>query len=58
MDAVWCSKYTYIDSVAACFMMVSCFANSSFLKIEAMFLRNVGLLSTDHTTLYHRRLGS
>jgi hypothetical protein len=37
------------------FTLVSCSAYSSTLKKEAMFLRNVGWLSTDYTALYPRR---
>jgi hypothetical protein len=38
------------------FTLVSCLSYSSKLKMQAMFLRNVGRLSTDYTPLYGRRL--
>jgi hypothetical protein len=35
--------------------LVPCLAYSSTLKMEAIFLRDIGSLSTDYTVLYPRR---
>jgi hypothetical protein len=39
-------------------MLVSCLVYSSTQTMKAMFLRNVGLLSPEYTTLYLRRQNS
>jgi hypothetical protein len=41
-----------------CFMLVSCLAYSSTLKMKAMFLRNIRWLSTHYTALYPKRENS